>query len=894
MFKKIGLSLLLFISISCSANSIDVFTEFEWGQAPLTDVVSVNGYLFGYSSNLRGFYLFEQTNNNWSLKSTLKLNLRYARNSAMVKRADDTVALVSSVGELHLFNITTDGQITQTKHDLSQIDVTDRINMDKGGPFKFYNDKLAVVGGYPEMVHVFNIQDPAQPQLVSTWPIPSQWGISNAVALGPNSLWLTQDSALTQLTSDDDFATLTPGLQFEAESGVKMNNIGLSQNLIMTSRSKGITHSGYYAVDLTQATPTLIVQTEPVFEAADSEENIAHFKWLENNTFLLTYPTKLVIADFANPQAPTQLDAFEQLEFLFGKSSLLDGTLNMPTGIKGFATIGLLNNQFGAVNAFESIPASFGGIHMTQDHVFLSRSGNVGALGLSKNSFRQLISGEAPSLLDRVEFNGFNPSCMVESEQWIYGYSNRQVVKIDKITGAPVSNIAITVTDESITGWACTIVNDTVFVTGGNARIWSAPLADIKDPAKYSAIDLTGDISPTGSTRVLHMVNDGTRLFVASWDGLVIMTQNDSGQWAVSQTVDITALVVANTNHFNSNIIGLDIFGNNLLLSDNNSGHIFRFDLNDGGFEFADVTPAVPASYSDNAYGLVDLAQWNDFIIASAGDTPISIFKQKADGSLERISDIVLQDEALGDIVVFDDYLMGLNFAASLVVYSIKEIVTEQTFELDEDAVIFAKLDIDDRYTNLVLQPGEFNGQIELTGNALVYQPQPNFNGQTIVMVTADNQASTQNFTVTFNVAAVNDAPVAEPGSASGQSATNITGTVSASDADNDVLSYSVTTDVTNGTLTLGDNGQFDYVSNVGFTGTDSFVFSVSDSSGASSQAEVTLNVTAPDPQPDPQQPDPEPEPEPKKDLSGLFGGSFGGLFGCLMICLCFRRRRMA
>jgi gliding motility-associated-like protein len=62
-------------------------------------------------------------------------------------------------------------------------------------------------------------------------------------------------------------------------------------------------------------------------------------------------------------------------------------------------------------------------------------------------------------------------------------------------------------------------------------------------------------------------------------------------------------------------------------------------------------------------------------------------------------------------------------------------------------------------------------------------------------------------------------------------------------DADGDVLTYAVTTNVTNGTLQFTDDGGFIYTPNAEYSGTDSFSYSVCDPAGVCDYADVTITI---------------------------------------------------
>ena len=69
--------------------------------------------------------------------------------------------------------------------------------------------------------------------------------------------------------------------------------------------------------------------------------------------------------------------------------------------------------------------------------------------------------------------------------------------------------------------------------------------------------------------------------------------------------------------------------------------------------------------------------------------------------------------------------------------------------------------------------------------------------------------------------------------------------TANDSDPDGDALSYTLDTGASNGTASIDSAGQFTYTPNAGYTGPDSFTYTVTDADGASTTATVNLTVTA-------------------------------------------------
>lgn len=87
-----------------------------------------------------------------------------------------------------------------------------------------------------------------------------------------------------------------------------------------------------------------------------------------------------------------------------------------------------------------------------------------------------------------------------------------------------------------------------------------------------------------------------------------------------------------------------------------------------------------------------------------------------------------------------------------------------------------------------------------------------------------------------------NSAPTAMSVDLITQADTPIVDMASAADVDMDMLTFSIVTPPTNGMLALDANGQFTYQPEATVTGTDSFVFGVTD--GLSAVVNGTVNIT--------------------------------------------------
>lgn len=132
------------------------------------------------------------------------------------------------------------------------------------------------------------------------------------------------------------------------------------------------------------------------------------------------------------------------------------------------------------------------------------------------------------------------------------------------------------------------------------------------------------------------------------------------------------------------------------------------------------------------------------------------------------------------------------------------------------------------------------------SGTTLQFSPGSSFNGDAVVVyrVTNSQGVYTQN-TYTYHVAA-NSAPViSNSGTTQPATAGTLTTfTVSASDADGDSLTYTITSGPSHGMASFSGN-VLSYTATSGYGGSDTIGFSVSDGYGGSSTGTVNWNVTS-------------------------------------------------
>ncbi len=127
-----------------------------------------------------------------------------------------------------------------------------------------------------------------------------------------------------------------------------------------------------------------------------------------------------------------------------------------------------------------------------------------------------------------------------------------------------------------------------------------------------------------------------------------------------------------------------------------------------------------------------------------------------------------------------------------------------------------------------------------------VYTPQANYSGDDSFVYRVSDGKLGASATVTVNVGAVNDAPVASNATIITDEDAAVTGNLpEASDADGDAVSYAMATKPAHGSVSISATGQYTYNPAPDFFGEDSFGFRISDpkAAGATYTASVTVRA---------------------------------------------------
>jgi hypothetical protein len=173
------------------------------------------------------------------------------------------------------------------------------------------------------------------------------------------------------------------------------------------------------------------------------------------------------------------------------------------------------------------------------------------------------------------------------------------------------------------------------------------------------------------------------------------------------------------------------------------------------------------------------------------------------------------------------------------------------TFTTNEDAaepVTLTAADVDGDPLTYMLVTAPQHGSLSGTVPNLVYTPAPDYYGpDSFTFVVFDGKTQSANATVTFNVAAVNDAPAAVADAASvvrNSSAVGISVLANDRDVDGDALTVTSVTKPANGSTSVAPGGKsVNYTPNRNYRGTEVFSYTVGDGRGGTATATVTVTV---------------------------------------------------
>ncbi|MGM9477963.1 Calx-beta domain-containing protein, partial [Pedobacter sp. GSP4] len=154
--------------------------------------------------------------------------------------------------------------------------------------------------------------------------------------------------------------------------------------------------------------------------------------------------------------------------------------------------------------------------------------------------------------------------------------------------------------------------------------------------------------------------------------------------------------------------------------------------------------------------------------------------------------------------------------------------------------------DVDgDPLTFTVTTPPAHGTVVVNANGTYTYTPANNYSGTDVFTVTvSDGKGGTTTVTINVTVNATNVAPVATAPAITTNEDTPVNGKITASDADGDPLTFTVTTPPAHGTVVVNPDGTYTYTPAPNYNGADTFTVTVSDGKGGTTTVTIPVTVT--------------------------------------------------
>ncbi|SDS30716.1 tandem-95 repeat protein [Christiangramia echinicola] len=388
-------------------------------------------------------------------------------------------------------------------------------------------------------------------------------------------------------------------------------------------------------------------------------------------------------------------------------------------------------------------------------------------------------------------------------------------ITITEVNDAPVANNDTLSLEEGATETVDLADNDTDI----DGTLDLASIVIVSAPANGSLVD-NGD----GTFDYTHNGSETTS------DSFTYTIEDNDGAVSNIATVTITITEVNDAPVANNDTLSLEEGATETVdLADNDT------DI-DGTLDLASIViVSAPANGSlvDNGDGTFDYTH-------NGSETTSDSFTytiEDNDGAVSNIATVTITITEVNDAPVANNDTLSLEEGA-----------TETVDLADNDTDIDGTLDL----ASIVIVSAPANGSLVDNGDGTFDYTHngSETTSDSFTYTIEDNDGAVSNIaTVTVNVGAVNDAPIANDDTANTSEDTEVTVAVldNDSDLDGDILTVTITEDQqpVNGTVTVNADGTVTYTPDDNFNGADSFEYTISDGNGGTDTATVTVTVGA-------------------------------------------------
>jgi hypothetical protein len=517
------------------------------------------------------------------------------------------------------------------------------------------------------------------------------------------------------------------------------------------------------------------------------------------------------------------------------------------------------------------------------------------------------LSGTAPNLTytPHSDFNGTDAFTFKVNDGGANSDAATVAITINAISDTPtISAIgAITTDEDRATGAIAFVINDAettpgdLVVTASSSNQTLLPNANITLTGSGAdrSVSITPAAQQSGSAVVTVTVADGDGESVSESFNLTVNAINDDP--TISTIADLSmdedqdpisiAFTIGDVETATADLYVTAASSNpqlfpaaNLQLS--GSGASRKITLTPAANASGAATVTIAVTDGDNGRTIesfnVNIAPINDAPVANGQslaaleDTPLGITLTGSDLDSDALTYLIVTQPAHGqlngtppsltytpatdfhgvDSFTFkasdgraDSATVSINI--TIVEHNDAPIATGQTITVDEDSPVAIELEGTDAEGNaLTFTLLSTPQQGTLTGEApsLSYTPGANFAGaDSFTFKVNDGITDSAAASVTINVTAIQDIPIAEAQSLTTVEDTAIDIALNGTDADGDSLSYALVTQPAHGSLS-GTAPNLTFTPNADFSGEDQLTFTVNDGSDHSEPATVRITVT--------------------------------------------------
>lgn len=765
-----------------------------------------------------------------------------------VEKFGSTLYTVSSGSGLKIFNISDSNELTE----LGVLDSTCQ-------PTDVQISQSTLMVLCPFEISFYSLQEPTEPALIASFDSPSY--VVNSAYLENDRLYMlggnrdfkiydATDLSGLQLISEILVGDVTSPLlkksgdivyfqqQYEkvvlidvaSETAPKVASEVLKDGnfILYSAQIEGDTlymgrGAGVQIVDITDPYSPLLVEYRQVDADIGSLDSFYSIDTNGNMLYAFSINGTVYSADISNPQDPKFLFNSDLLGFFPYQLKYLDGLLFIASGVGGLVVIDPTNDSnLTKVDSYSDA--------LMINDVRINNGKVVIADEFRLFHFLDISNQGVVSKLGNISASLARTGLVESNFSWLGDVGMLQTYDVTNFEN-PIQYDSLVVQDYSDYINHISKIGNLLYVGTDNGVIKVYDVSGVI-PSEYTSVSLGLNADTGQQHRVNDIVPFGDNLLVSTSEKDLIIVDISSPEIPVVKSqIKMTDFSPYKNRLFVVNEFVLLFTETDIIVW--NLSNIDSPTLAAQGNEFGyihgvtELNESMVVISTDNGLSLLDIANPLD----------ISLLDFIPEGSVSTSLD------SDGTLIVIKS---SGSSSLKIIQYNRSPQASNSNYSLDEDSTVVEYVEAtdpegDDVTFSVVSQPTNGSVSINLDGQ-FTYQPNADYNGNdSFKFIAEDVHGGSSEGTVTITVNPVNDAPSASNISLTTTVDKAVSGSFNGSDVDGDELTYE-NTNPSNGTLSVSGT-RFTYTPASGFTGQDSFQYTVTDPSGISSTATVTITV---------------------------------------------------